>query len=150
TRPDGSVGKLGPQKTCKGQLTRARIVRHFRATGRADILGLHPANADNRSKGGALDIDQHGDDLVRAEANRLCALHWYGELVRQGFRPLLTASNGEGGYHLRVLLAEAIDAARVFHFLRWLTADYRKIGLSKAPEQFPKQADVRKCAKGLG
>jgi hypothetical protein len=63
---------------------------------------------------------------------------------------LLTASNGKGGYHLRVLLAEPIDAARVYHLLRRLKADHRMVGLDKPPEQFPKQADVRKCEKGLG
>ncbi len=87
---------------------------------------------------------------MRAEANRLAALHWYGALTRQGFHPLLTASNGKGGYHLRVLLAEAIDAARVYHFLCRLTLDHRTAGLDRPPEQFPKQSDVRKCAKGLG
>jgi hypothetical protein len=71
-------------------------------------------------------------------------------LVRLGFRPLLTTSNGKGGYHLRVLLAEPIDAARVYHFLGRLTADFRHAGLTKPPEQFPKQADVRTCAKRLG
>lgn len=147
---DGTIGKLGEQQTRKGRLTPARIKRHFQAAGRADILGLFPASAGNLSLGGALDIDQHGDDPVRAEMNRLAALHWYGVLVRMGFHPLLTASNGKGGYHLRVLLASSIDAARVFHFLRRLTADHRRAGLDKPPEQFPKQPDVRRCEKGLG
>jgi hypothetical protein len=140
----------GGQVTRRVTVTRALLVRHYQALQAGDIIGLHTADADNRSKGGALDIDQHGDDPARAEANRLAALRWYGMLVRQGFRPLLTASNGKGGYHLRVLLAEPIDAARVYHFLRRLTADHRRVGLNKPPEQFPKQADVRKCAKGLG
>jgi hypothetical protein len=140
----------GGQVTRRGTVNRALLIRHCRARSAADIVGAHTAAADNQSKGGALDIDQHGDDPVRAEANRLAALHWYGQLVRQGFRPLLTTSNGRGGYHLRVLLAEPIDAARLYHFLRKLTADHRKVGLDRPPERFPKQADVRKCAKGLG
>jgi hypothetical protein len=140
----------GGQVTRRGTVDRSLLIRHCRAYDGRNIIGLHTADADNRSKGGALDIDQHGDDPLRAEANRLAALHWYGVLVRMGIRPLLTASNGKGGYHLRVLLAEAIDAARVYHFLRRLTADHRKVRLDKPPEQFPKQPDVRKCAKGLG
>jgi hypothetical protein len=146
----GAYHPAGRQLTRRGQLTRALLIRHYQARDAGSIRGLHTADADNQSKGGALDIDQHGDDPVRAEANRLAALHWYNVLVRMGFHPLLTASNGKGGYHLRVLLAAAIDAAGVFHFLRRLTADHRAVGLDKPPEQFPKQPDVRRCAKGLG
>jgi hypothetical protein len=140
----------GGQVTRRVTVDHALLVRHYRAEHTGDIIGLHTADADNRSKGGALDIDQHGDDPVRAESNRLAALHWFGQLVRMGFRPLLTASNSNGGYHLRVLLAEPIDAARLYHFLRRLTADHRQHGFSRRPEFFPKQADVRRCAKGLG
>ncbi len=140
----------GGQVTRRDRLDHALLIRHFAARDAAGLVGLHTADADNRSLGGALDIDQHSDDPARAEANRLAARHWYDALTRQGFRPLLTASNGQGGYHLRVLLAEPIDAARVFHFFRALTADHRRLALDKPPEQFPKQADVRRCAKGLG
>jgi len=62
----------------------------------------------------------------------------------------LTSSNGKGGYHLRVLLAEPIDAARVYHFLRRLVADHRRVRLDKPPEHFPKQPEVRRCAKCMG
>jgi hypothetical protein len=146
----GSYRPGAGQLTRRGELTRARLVRHFRAEGAGDIVGLHTASADNLSKGGALDIDQHGDDPVRAEVNLHAALSWYRQLVGMGFRPLLTESNGQGGYHLRVLLAEAIPADRLFHFLKFLTAGYARLGLPRPPEQFPKQQDVRRCAEGLG
>jgi hypothetical protein len=146
----GAYHPGGGQLTRRGELTRARLVRHFRAEGAGDVVGLHTADADNLSKGGALDIDQHGDDSARAEVNLRAALHWYRQLATWGFRPLLTESNGAGGYHLRLLLAAAIDGARVFYFLKRLTANHARLGLPKAPEQFPKQPDVRKCAKGLG
>jgi hypothetical protein len=140
----------GGQLTRRGQLTLAHLIRHYQARDAGDILGLHTADADNLSKGGALDVDQHGDDPARAEGNRLSVLHWYDVLARQGFRPLLTASNGRGGFHLRVLLAASIDAARVYHFLHRLSSDHRRSGLDKRPEQFPKQPDLRRCAKQLG
>lgn len=146
----GAYRAGGGQYTARGTLTRERLIRHFATRDGGDVVGLHTAGADNRSLGGALDIDQHGDDPARAAANQRAALHWYDLLTRQGFRPLLTASNGAGGFHVRVLLAESLDAARVFHFLRRLTADHHAIGLDKQPEQFPKQADVRRCAKQLG
>jgi hypothetical protein len=126
------------------------LVWHYQADGPGEVIGAHTADADNQSKVGALDIDQHGDDLACAEANRLAALHWFGQLVRLGFRPLLTTSNGKGGYHLRVLLANSIDASRLYYFLRNLIADHCQLGFSKLPEAFPKQPDVRRCAKGLG
>src|SRR5262245_580363 len=64
------------QVTRRGLLSRPLLCRHYHASYPSDILGLHTAAADNLSLGGALDIDQHGDDPVRAEANRLAALHW--------------------------------------------------------------------------
>jgi hypothetical protein len=147
---DGRRGMLGEQKTAKGKLTQARLMRHFRATGRTDVLGLHTADANNLSKGGALDIDHHVEGEPAPEANLRAALGWYGVLAQLRFRPLLYESNGKGGYHLRVLLSEAIDAGRLFWFLKLLTADHAHHGLPKRPEQFPKQSDVRKCRGGYG
>jgi hypothetical protein len=150
TRPDGTTGRLGAQKTVRGQLTLARLVRHFRPRGRADIIGLHSASADNLAKWGALDIDYHGPESTLPEINLAAALAWYDKLVRRGFRPLLTTSNGKGGYHLRVLLAEAVPAERLYHFLRDLVSDHQQLGLPAPPEHFPKQADVRRCKQQLG
>jgi hypothetical protein len=150
TRPDGSTGTLGEQRTVHTPLTVARLARHFRATGRSDILVLHTADANNLSKGGGLDIDHHGPTSPPPAVNLQAALHWYRKLVERGFRPLLTDSNNAGGFHQRILLAEPIPADRLFHFLRELTRDHRQLGLGKAPEQFPKQPDVRRCSKGFG
>jgi hypothetical protein len=150
TRRDGSKGKLGEQKTVWGRLTDYLLVRHFRARDRAHVIGSHTAGPDNLSKGGGIDIDCHGPTSTAPEVNLCAALHWYGRLVALGFRPLLLDSNGAGGFHLRLLLAEPIPADRLFHFLRGLTQDHRALGFDKAPEQFPKQADVRRCCKGLG
>jgi hypothetical protein len=142
--------RLDAQTTVKGRLTRFLLERHFRAKDYSDILGLHTASADNQSKGGGLDIDNHGPTSTAADVNFRAALHWYGELARLGFQPLLLDSNGRGGFHERLLLSEAIPADRLFRFLAHLTRDYRQLGFAKAPEQFPKQADVRRCKKGLG
>jgi hypothetical protein len=150
TRADGSKGNLGEQRTVKGCLTPSVLVRHFRAGDRAAVVGLHTAGADNRSKGGALDIDHHGPGSTADDVNLRAALSWYGRLAMLGFRPLLLDSNGRGGFHLRVLLAEPVPADRLFHFLQSLTRDHKALGFDKAPEQFPKQPDVRRCRKGLG
>jgi hypothetical protein len=140
----------GGQVTVKGRLTPSVLLAHFRARDRSVVVGLHTAAADNLSKGGALDIDHHGPTSTAADVNLAAALFWYGVLVGRGFRPLLTDSNGRGGFHLRVLLAEPVPADRVFHLLQSLTRDHKALGFDKAPEQFPKQADVRRCAKGFG
>jgi hypothetical protein len=133
-----------------GRLTLARLERHFAARDRADVLGLHTADAKNLSKGGGLDIDHHGPTSTAAALNLQAALHWYRVLAARGFHPLLVDSNGAGGFHLRVLLAEAIPAERVYHLLRGLTGDHRRLGFPVRPEQFPKQPDCRRCDKGLG
>jgi hypothetical protein len=142
--------RSGGQVTRRGTVNRSLLIRHFQAAGATTIIGSHAADADNRGRWGALDIDQHGDDPALAEINLRAALHWYDVLVGRGFHPLLTESNGRGGFHLRVLLAESIDAARLYHFLRRLVTDHRETGLDKPPEHFPKQADVRMCVKGMG
>jgi hypothetical protein len=149
-RSDGSKGTLGEQRTVRGCLTPSVLVRHFQADDRAAVVGLHTAGPDNQSKGGALDIDHHGPTSTAADVNLAAALSWYESLVRRGFHPLLLDSNGRGGFHLRLVLAEAIPADRLFHFLRDLTSEHRQLGFDKPPEQFPKQADVHRCRKRLG
>jgi hypothetical protein len=149
-KADGGRGALGEQRTVKRPLTPAVLARHFRATDRGDVVGLHAAGADNLAKWGAVDIDHHGPTSTAADVNLCAALHWYGVLAGRGLHPLLTESNGAGGYHLRVLLAEAIPADRLYHFLKGLTADHREVGFAAPPEQFPKQPDVRRCKKGFG
>src|SRR5262249_43546903 len=96
-RRDGTTGKLGQTTTRKGRLTPALLARHFRATDRADVLGLHATSAANTSFWGALDLDAHGPTGTAPEANLRAALAWYARLVEDGFRPLLTDSNGAGG-----------------------------------------------------
>src|SRR5262249_5733694 len=143
TRPDGTKDKLGAQKTVRGRLTQALFVRHFQYHGRSSVIGLHAASADNLALWGGVDIDWHGPESTTPGVNLQGALWWYQELVRRGFRPLLSTSNGRGGYHLRVLFASPIPAERLFHFLRSLTANHRQLGLPAPPEHFPKQPDVR-------
>jgi hypothetical protein len=132
-------------------LTLADLVRHFRAAGRDDVLGLHSTSPDNSCLWVALDIDKHADDGGNdASANLAAALAWHARAKSLGFRPLLYGSNGKGGYHLRILFREAIPAPRAFTFARWLAADHARHGLPAMPERFPKQPDVRRCGKGLG
>jgi hypothetical protein len=148
-RADGATQKLGKTLTRPGVsqrgkvfLTEAHLVAHFRARGAADLVGLHTTAPDNTSRWGAVEVDQHGEGGSGPDANLAASLAWYGRLLALGFHPLLTTSNGAGGYHLRFLLDAPAPSPRVFAFLRALTADHAAHGLTARPETFPKQATV--------
>ncbi len=142
-RRDGTIGKLGPTTTHKRPVTPAVLVRHFRARGRADVIGLHTSSLLGTCLWGAVDIDWHGPTSTAAAVNSWAALAWYDQLVGKGFHPLLLDSNGKGGYHLWILLSRPVASARMFHFLQQLIGNHRKHGMEAAPETFPKQAMLR-------
>src|SRR5262249_44432250 len=73
--------------------------------------------------------------------------HWYGRMQELGFRPLLSDSNGAGGFHLMVLFREPVPTPSVFAFAQWLVRDYGALGMT-APEVFPKQARIKPCGFG--
>jgi hypothetical protein len=133
-----------PAKCLRGKvvLSREHLVRHFVGRCREDVVGLHSTSPMNTSKWGALDIDAHGEMLTAGAVNFRAALAWYGELVRRGFHPLLTDSNGKGGFHLMVLLSEPVPTPRVHAFLKQLLADHGRHGMAVPPECFPKQPAV--------
>jgi hypothetical protein len=121
-------------------LTEALLRRHFAAARPEHVLGLHSTSPGNTSLWGALDIDWHGPTSTAPAVNLAAALAWYDRLRGLGLLPLLTDSNGQGGYHLRVLFRQPVPTAKVFAFLRWLVRDHAALGLPQAPETFPKQA----------
>jgi hypothetical protein len=141
-RRDGILAVVPVNYTAKGVLTAGLLARHFRGRCAEHILGLHTTSTDNRSRWGAVDIDQHGDQSPDPAKNLAAALAWYDELVRHGFMPLLTDSNGRGGYHLRVIFGEPAPTPQVFSLMRWLVRDYADHGLTAPPETFPKQARI--------
>src|SRR5262249_8102067 len=68
TRKDGSVGKVpktwtGPPPHQRGKvlLTEELLAQHFAARHAGDLIGIHAVGADNLSRWGAVDIDQHGE-----------------------------------------------------------------------------------------
>jgi hypothetical protein len=145
----GRYGDCGtytaPRVMVRGQvlLTEADAARHFRAAGRDDILGLHTTSPGNLSRWLAVDIDQHGPGGNDAAANLAAVLAWHRRGRELGFRPVLTTSNGAGGYHLRIIFREPIPTPRVFAFARWLVRDHARHGLHAAPETFPKQPHIK-------
>jgi replicative DNA helicase len=157
-RKDGTVGKLGnittrPFKSQRGkvQLTKQVLRRHFRASAPEDVIGLHSTSHDNTSLWGAVDTDYHGEGGNDPDANLRASLSWYEKLSGMGFHPLLTDSNGKGGYHLRILLARPVATEDLFWFLRDLVSDHAKHGIPNRPETFPKQSKLKagRCGNWL-
>jgi hypothetical protein len=156
-RPDGSAYKLGatctrPVKAARGRvrLTTAVLERHFRARQVEDVAGVHTTSLENLSRFGTVEVDHHGPDSTPAEVNRQAVLGWYEDLRRRGFRPLLWDSNGQGGFHLDLLLSAPVPTPRLFWFLRQLVTDHAKRGLPARPETFPKQPRLDSRPDGRG
>jgi hypothetical protein len=123
-------------------LTRSVLVRHFRAGLTSDVIGLHTTSPENTSLWGATEVDWHGEGSTAPGLNEAAALGWHGKLRERGFQPLMTDSNGKGGFHLRTLFRTPVPTPRVFGFLQWLVSDHARYGLPVPPELFPKQEQI--------
>jgi hypothetical protein len=138
-RRDGTTAKVPVNYTAKGRLTPGLLARHFRGARHEHIIGLHTTSPDNSCRWGAVDIDRHGDSGNDPAANLAAAVAWHDRLRGLGLSPLLSDSNGAGGFHLLTVFREPVPTARVFALMRWLVADYSAHGLTAPPECFPKQ-----------
>lgn len=144
-----SFGKIwAPADAPKdGALSEQVLFNHFyfpQADHRAGLATTNPpgnttANPEsNTCRWGAIDIDCH-DDSVDPTATLDCALKLYETLSGMGFNPLLTTSDGKGGYHLRILFNEPTPSKPLFYFLKSLVKNFADFGFSEEPEIFPKQ-----------
>ena len=137
--PAGAVKPLTvPKSATEGFVTEALLERHFLATEPAHVLGFHALGADSMGLWAALDIDAHTESDC-PDANERFAVAKYAELVALCFRPLLTESDGKGGYHLRILFRESVAGPILHRFALWMTKGNT---LGKRPESFPKQAEI--------
>jgi putative DNA primase/helicase len=147
-RDDGSVYEkkavTKPAKAKRGTegLTREVIRRHYAGRDVGHIIGLHSIGPDGCRWVG-IDIDAHPGQPFDPEANLRAALHWYRLLTDTGHVVLLTDSNGKGGYHLLVIFDRPIPVAQAYAFLQVVVADYATLGLSGAPECYPKQSGLK-------
>jgi hypothetical protein len=143
-RPLDRRGDGSKSYTAKGTLGSVILRRHYRARFPHDVIGLHSTAPDNTCKWGAIEIDQHGDGAAPdlAQRNESFAIAKADTLVGLGFNPLLTDSNGCGGFHFRVIFNEQVASEKVFHFLQWLIRDWASFGLDGKPETFPKQRNL--------
>jgi hypothetical protein len=122
-------------------LTIEVIERHFAGRDVGDLIGLHTTSPQNTSRWFCIDIDYHGGG-ADSGTNFTAAVHWFDKLTSLGFTPLLTDSNGRGGYHLLGILDAPRATSEVYSFVRGLVSDYVTHGLSAAPEIFPKQPAI--------
>jgi hypothetical protein len=135
TRKDGTIAKVPVNFTKHGHLTGAILIQHYRGERPEHLVGTHTTGWRNTSRWCAFDIDNHGQG--DACVNRKTAYALYDHLRDRYFTPLLTSSNGVGGYHLRVLFAKAVPTRDVHSFLQHVAAEVGFEG-----EQFPKQPTV--------
>jgi hypothetical protein len=143
-RRDAGNSWTAPARRLRGRvlLTPDVLVRHFQSKAPEHVIGLHTTSPDNTSRWGAVEVDWHGPTSTNPAANLAAALAWRDRLRGLGFAPLLTDSNGAGGYHLRTLFSGPVPTPLVFAFLQWLVADHAEHGLPHRPETFPKQPRI--------
>lgn len=141
---DGTVKNkaiTAPFKQERGKvfLQQSSLEKHFRARHGGGILGLHSASKEGTSRWLALDIDLHDDDdlSVTREGNYVAATTWCNRLLEMGCDPLLTDSNGKGGFHLLLVFERPMDTRSVQRFCNRFVADHQKLGLDHAPDLFP-------------
>jgi putative DNA primase/helicase len=139
------VAKDGGTRRCKrdGAVTLDLLANHFGLSTPDTIIGLYTTSLDDQCKGWTTDLDRHdddSDDLV--EKNMVFALDRYRMLEDLGFHPLLIASNGMGGLHLRGFFADLVPAAQVRAFGLWQAREWERFGLPREPEVFPKQGSI--------
>jgi hypothetical protein len=133
--------------TDKSGLTLEVLARHYRGASTGDLIGLHSTARDDEaaacwSRWLGVDIDRH-DEGTDPEATWRAALAWCQRAEALGFQGLLIDSNGRGGYHLLLLFDGPTATEKVFAFGKWLTRDWKDLGLAEAPETFPKQASIK-------
>lgn len=119
-------------------LDHTRLQRHFEARDCYDVVGLYSLGTDSLGRWAAVDIDRH-DETATPEQTRSFALEIYQSLRRIGFHPLLTDSDGKGGYHIRCFFRQPVTGDQLFRFARWITKSWNQYGFAKRPESFPKQ-----------
>jgi len=123
--------------TAKRALNSAALCRHFYGARHDHVLGLHSTSTGQTCRWGAFDVDRHGDDIDPQQTQAM-SMWLYDDCVRRGFHPLLTTSNGRGGFHLRVLLREPVPCRDLHAMLGAIAQANGYIG-----EQYPKQAAIK-------
>ncbi len=122
-------------------VTLNKLHRHFSGKSPAHLIGLHSISDHSTCKWFAIDVDLHDPSMPNADevaaANFEAAIEWAERLREMGMDPMLSDSNGAGGYHVWVLLDKEYPLADVYDFADNLRSDWQAFDLERKPEQFP-------------
>src|SRR5262249_33058853 len=94
------------------QLNKVMIMKHYLYPNTCKPLGFHFVTPGDEAKGIGIDIDNHDDTLTpeqleAVKANNFKIAYDIGrEILSHGLVPIIEASNGKGGYHIRVIFDE--------------------------------------------
>jgi hypothetical protein len=138
-----NLGKVESAVRKNTKLTLITLADHF--WGRPyRAAGLHPicvVKEDDQTRSeagwGVVDIDWHESDEPPPPQNEATAIVWFNALKDRGYSSALEDSNGNGGFHLWMLVDPVAPVWVVNAFLRRLTADWRTHGLRGEPELTP-------------
>jgi hypothetical protein len=119
-------------------LSAERLARHYR--GEAwKVIGSLTLDTAGLGREIVEDIDAHDGEKFDPDANRQYAVALWQRLRDLGLTALVYASNGKGGYHVRVLFSSLVPGWKLRRFAAWLVRDWREFGVLSAPESNPKQ-----------
>jgi len=137
----------GTRSTGHGVLSKHRLELHFRNHA---IIGVHLISRENTCKTIKIDIDAHGegDTTELAARNLEIALVLFRRADELGLNPILSDSNGKGGFHFEIIFANPIPAKDAYHFGIWLARGYNP-NKTGGIEVYPKRPD-RNTEKGFG
>ena len=129
-------------------LTRDRLVAHFRAKDASALVGVHVGSPIDTARFTVVDVDAHGPE-ADPDRNLRFALHALvkARSARLGCR--LLDSDGAGGFHLLIVYPQELPLRDAWRLGKWLAADAPRFGLA-AVESFPKSPTLLHSGKGLG
>lgn len=143
-----------PRREKRGEtlLTQEHVEKHFGTLKRNQLMGVHAQSADGMCRWFAIDLDLHDAEGFEAQdiaaRNMAAATAWWEIMQMKGLDPLLYDSNGRGGYHIFVVLAEPTEMAKVYQFAQSIISDWSARNLEMIPETFPKSAELTEKGNG--
>lgn len=111
----GEYAANGP--VTAGSLSDATLQNHFAGV---KIAGLHSTSSDGTCKWLAIDFDNHAEDSDVAISNFDSAMQICNQLTDLDVGWLLENSDGQGGFHIWILMTEPAPVESVYRFGQWL------------------------------
>ena len=134
--------------TTKLPITASVLAMHYTGGSPGKAVGLHTTHGNEgdgtkefASKWALIDIDWHEPGTPPLE-HESAAISWYQDVRARGYDCILEDSNGNGGFHLWLVFAGPVPTEIVKAFADDLASNWKDLGLSKAPEVFPKQVEA--------